>query len=207
VIPWTSDPLHDDGQEQDNDIQPPRLQPDDGSLITRIRAGDEDAFVLLVDRYMLPLYRFAYVRTRDQALSEDVVQDVFAHLWNRRTQIDIHGNVQSYLFRAVRNRALNALRHERSHDRIASVLKADTTEYAATRNEGEAAVEYAELLQIARRALEELSPRTQQIFLLRREQQMSYADIADILGLSILSVRNQVSRATRAIFLALKKSV
>jgi RNA polymerase sigma-70 factor (ECF subfamily) len=180
----------------------------DAELMARIRVGDEQAFCALVDLYTVPLYRFAYLRVKDQHLAEDIVQDVLVRLWYRREDVTVHGSVRGYLFRAVRNRALNVLRHERSQHRVELRIGQAVTEDERTIvNEGERIVETEDVVQIARQTIATLPTRTRQIFMLHREQAMSYADIAQVLGIGIPSVRNQMSRAMQAIFLALKKKM
>jgi len=175
-------------------------------LLMRVRGGDEGAFNTLVNVYAVALYRFAYVRTRDRTMAEDVVQDVFAYLWERREEIEIQTRLRSYLYRAVANRAMMILRHTRSQERVEQIVYADLElEQRSVVNDGAAAIDVEEMDHMVREALAKLPPRTREIFMLNREQGISYAEIAEILDIGLPTIRNQVSRATQAILFALQR--
>ena len=67
----------------------------------------------MFDRYYAPLCRFAEFWLRDRASAEEVVLDVYTHVWQHAAELRITVSVRAYLFRAVRNRALNRLRDDR----------------------------------------------------------------------------------------------
>lgn len=173
-------------------------------LIRDVQCGDEHAFTILVRSYLVSLYRFAYTITRDAQLADDVAQDVFVQLWERRIQLDIRGSVKSYLFQSTRNRALNALRHERSQHRIEDLLHLEQVHLSlgATADEELDREEMAEIIQ---HTLSALPPRTREIFLLSREHGMTYPDIAETLGIGIPTIHNQMSRATKSILAAVQR--
>ncbi len=175
----------------------------DRDLLARMHSGDEYAFNTLVRLYAEPLYRLAYVRAHDTQIAEDVVQDVFATVWDKRAQLDVHGNVQGYLVRAVRNRVFDVLRHRRSQERVEDLARLELAGINVV-NDGELAIDAEELASVVAEALTTLSPRTREIFMLRRERGMSYDDIADALNVGVPTVRNQVSRATQVLLLALR---
>ncbi|MFI5312065.1 MAG: sigma-70 family RNA polymerase sigma factor, partial [Gemmatimonadales bacterium] len=86
---------------------------DDRALLDRIRRGDQGAFDTLFRQFYGPLVGLAESLLRRRAEAEEVVQDVMLELWRRREALVIDESWRAYLFRAVRNRALNELRHER----------------------------------------------------------------------------------------------
>lgn len=177
----------------------------DPNILDRIRDGDESAFNTLVNVYAVQLFRFAYVRTQDHALAEDAVQDVFAYLWERREKVDVHGNLRGYLYRSVANRVLMIFRHTRSQERVEQIAYAERQINASImQNEGAAAIERDELNALMQKTLSTLPPRTREIFMLSREQGMSYAEIAAILNVGIPTIRNQVSRATQTLLAAFR---
>ena len=77
------------------------------------RGGETAAFRELFDRYYAPLCRFAAYWLRDRTSAEEIVLDTFTHIWQHAAELHILTSVRAYLFRAVRNRALNRLRDER----------------------------------------------------------------------------------------------
>ncbi len=178
----------------------------DIELLSRIRSGDDNAFNELVNAYAERLYRFAYMRSRDSGLAEDAVQDVFVYVWKNRESLIIRDTLKSYLYRSVANRTLSILRHYRSQQRIEQMVVGDDIKlrYDGATNEGESRLQIEELQKLTRDVLMELPPRTREIFLLSKEQGLSYAEIASILNIGIPTIRNQVSRATQALLMALQ---
>ena len=77
------------------------------------RGGEITAFRELFDRHYAPLCRFAEFWLRDRTSAEEVVLDVYTYLWQHAAELQITVSVRAYLFRAVRNRALNRLRDDR----------------------------------------------------------------------------------------------
>src|SRR6266498_3572076 len=78
--------------------------------LERMRTGDEPAFEALFRAYVEPLCSFAYSYVQSESVAEEIVQDLFARLWERRALLETPRNVQAYLYGATRNRALNYLR-------------------------------------------------------------------------------------------------
>lgn len=85
-----------------------------GFFVERVRGEDAEearaAFDLLYETHFVPLWRLARQLTRSDATAKDVAQDVFVSLWTNRQKWHVDGSVRAYLYRAVRNRALNAIR-------------------------------------------------------------------------------------------------
>jgi len=136
-------------------------------------------------------YVLRYVGSAEAA--EDLVQDLFLHLWDTRGPRDAVRLTRPYLYVAARNRALKYLRHRRVAsawiDRIeaADAPVADTPEDICLQRELNDAVH---------RALADLPARARSIFLLRRRDQLSYQEIAARVGVSLGTVKSQMWRAT-----------
>jgi RNA polymerase sigma-70 factor (family 1) len=136
-------------------------------------------------------YVLRYVGSAEAA--EDLVQDLFLHLWDTRGPRDTVRLSRPYLYVAARNRALKYLRHRRVAsawiDRLGAeeAPVADTPEDLCLRRELDDAVQ---------RALADLPPRGRRIFLLRRRDQLSYQEIAARVGVSLGTVKSQMWRAT-----------
>src|SRR5436190_13134698 len=90
----------------------PRQSPADRTWIARIRAGDPDALDAVFRSYYAELCAFAYRYTRARAQAEDLVHDVFAQIWAEREHWQVRESLKAYLYAAVRNRAVSALRRE-----------------------------------------------------------------------------------------------
>ena len=87
-------------------------------VFSAIKSGDQRAFERVFRMFYVPLCDYAAMILGEQAEAEDVVQDLFMHIWRSRVEIEVQDSVKSYLFTSVRFRALNVLKHkmvERKH--------------------------------------------------------------------------------------------
>jgi len=95
----------------------------DHELLDRLRLGDASAFDALFRAHYAELVTSAERLVGERTVAEDVAQEVMLELWRRRGSLVVQESVRAYLFRAVRNRALNQLRHERMKQRTAPLLR------------------------------------------------------------------------------------
>lgn len=178
----------------------PRTTPDDDALFARLRAGDEAAFDAVFRTWYTALVRFAERLIGDRALAEDVAQDVLLALWRRRESHVAEVSVQAWLFRAVRNRALNVIRHEgvvaRSATRVATTF-ADPGRNADADTDADVALAEAELQVAIEAAVAALPPRCREVFLLSRRHGMRQVEIAARLGIGVKAVEANITRALR----------
>jgi len=138
-------------------------------------------------------YVLRFVGSADAA--QDVVQDLFLHLWDTRGPRDAVRLTQGYLYVAARNRALKYLRHRRVAE--AWIDRAAREEGpSATGGSPEDRYLQGELDHAVQHAIAGLPDRCREIFLLRRRQQYSYQEIAASLHLSLGTVKSQMWRAT-----------
>jgi RNA polymerase sigma-70 factor, ECF subfamily len=163
--------------------------------LERLRTGDERVFEGMFRAFAAPLcdFAFSYVRSRETA--EEIVQDLFCSIWEQRFTIDMPHGVRPWLFTAVRNRSLNALRntrvelsmHERAgrHARATPAPPLPDAELTAT-----------ELAEAAARVVAAMPVRCREAFTLIRQQHMTYAEAARVLGISAKTVEIHMTRAT-----------
>lgn len=174
---------------------------DERATVAAIRAGDANAFDALVVAHYESLLRlaFSYLGTRESA--EEAVQDVFLAIWERRGEWSPHGALRPYLFSATRNRAFTQLRHRRVEHRLADAAASgrDVLPFAPARQSADEAQRGAELDAAIRAAIDRLAPRTREAFVLSRQQHMSHAEIAHVMGTSIKTVQEQIGRALKVL--------
>lgn len=174
-------------------VASPRLE---RSLVDRIRLGDSAAFDALFRSFYgeMCTFAFRYLRSREDA--EDVVQDVFAAIWQRRSAWNVEGDVRAYLFGAVRNRALRRSEQLTRHEKRTNMLRFD----AALERSGppvDRHLEDEEVEANVRAAIAALPDRSREIVVLRWQHQMKYSEIAKTMGISVKGVENQLARATK----------
>ena len=161
--------------------------------VDRIRAGDVDAFEALYRKYWQPLYAFAFRYVRSKEDAEEVVQDVFFRIWRGRADWVPAGAVRNYVYCAVRNAARDRLERAAVARCWAHVGLGATAAAAAIQSELEA----AELVAAVQRALDELPPKRSAVCKLRLIDELSYAQIADRLGIREKTVETQLARGLK----------
>ena len=170
---------------------------DDRSLLERLRNDDTSAFDEIFRTWYAPLVRMADGIVRSRAVAEELVQDVLFELWRRRDRLAADGSAQAYLFQATRNRALNHLRHGRVTERTAPMV-ADEAKPSRPPSTDAAVVE-SELSAALQAAVETLPPRCRQVFELSRVHGLKYAEIAEMLGVTVKAVEAQMGKAMRTL--------
>ncbi len=139
------------------------------------------------------LHTYAFSILRDDAAAEEVVQQIFYKLWEKREQIQIQHSLTSYLYRAVYNESLNCLRHAKVRaTHRAATLRGNTDE--ATTGDPAAIKELQRKIEIA---MNELPEQCRTIFQLSRFEDLKYKSIAAQLGISVKTVENQMGKALR----------
>lgn len=169
-------------------------------VVARIRAGDERAFESLFRAYYPALCDFAVRYVREDALAEEIVQDLFADLWARRREWQVRDSVRAYVFTAVRNRALNLRKRQLvESDWEHEETSIGSRELQQTPEPADAAAERADLRAQLDAALDALPERCRLVMHLRWREQMPYAEIAAVMGISVKGVENQLARGLSAI--------
>lgn len=142
---------------------------------------------------------FATHYTGDAHVAEEIVQQVFLRLWEKRETITITGPVKAYLFSAIRNTAISQWRKDvvRSEKETGYGKISETTTGA-----GE---EVKELERLYRQALDRLPERCREVFVLSRQQNMKYAEIAEAMNISVKTVENQMGKALKILHQELKE--
>jgi RNA polymerase sigma-70 factor (ECF subfamily) len=157
----------------------------------RIRAGDAAAFDRVVDTYFDTLVRFAvtFLHARDTA--EDVVQTVFVRIWAGHETWRPTVGIRAYLFRAVRNQSFTELTRTRAESRTQSIVER-AGDIPPTADD---ILERDERMIALRAALAGLAERRRTALRLRFEEELSYADVGTVLGVSEKAAQELVSRA------------
>ena len=178
----------------------------DRILLQHVANGDKAAFRQLFDLYKLRLYSFVLQMTHSKVDAEEIVQDVFAKLWEIRTdlvQVDYPGK---YIYTIARNKTLNHLA-KLARDR--QLLQQVWLNMSQADNSTEAILQAQESQRLIGEAINRLSLQRQTIFRLSREQGLTHEEIAVHLGLSKSRVKNILVEILKHIkdYLALSATV
>jgi RNA polymerase sigma-70 factor (ECF subfamily) len=158
-----------------------------------MRTGDATAFDALFRAHYAGAVRVAERVLRDRATAEDIAQEVFLELWRRRESLTDDLAPGPYTMQAARNRALNHLRHLAVRRRTAEILP-HVHEPAPPADHDVAA---RDLQAAITTAMDALPPRAREVFELSRDRGLRYAEIADLLGITVKAVEGNMARALR----------
>lgn len=167
----------------------------EASLVPRIRAGDEVAFAELYRGHAAGLLGYAYRLCGSRATAQDVVAELFTHLWERRVSWVPRSSVRAYLYTAIRHRVMNALRTERRADTRAAQVVAEVTMTVTAEPEESRDPR----LDAVWRVIDAFPPLRRQVMYLRWARGLTPEEIATVLGLNRNAVDKHLSRALRAI--------
>ena len=130
----------------------------------------------------------------DHKMAQDVVQDVFTKLWDKRDSLSIDSNEKSYLFQAVKNRSLEVLRKQKIDQKVSTIDYKDL--YVDGNEIDEQARKYM-LKEFLYNSIRQLPPKCQDIFVMNKVNGLTYNEIALDLDISVKTVENQIGKAYR----------
>lgn len=175
---------------------------DEHTLITNLIGGSYNAFEDIYNLYVKRLYSFVYSYLHSRQATEDVVQDIFIKLWQNRQMIRQTSSLKALLFTTGRNIIISAYRKKVNmpafEDYMAYANSVDAT------NGSTYGLEYEEFYEQVTHAMSRLPMRQQQIIKMSRLDRLRNKEIAERLGLSEQTVKNQLSLGLKAIKAALK---
>lgn len=154
----------------------------------------EKAFEEAFKTHFKKLYAYAFTIVKEEMAAEEMVQQVFFKIWEKKGQVEIRTSVTAYLYRSVYHESLNYLKHQK--------VKAAYQSHAAreSKNQSDNAsskLQLSELEQKLNIALNELPEQCRVIFQMSRFEELKYQEIADRLGLSVKTIENQMGKALR----------
>jgi RNA polymerase sigma-70 factor (ECF subfamily) len=176
-------------------------------LFERLKNSDEAAFRVIYNNYSSKLYYFVFEFIPLKDVAENIVQDTFVTLWNRRKELKDNTNLASYLFTGAKNNALYRLRDKKYRQKLFSDaidvselnLNVDALATADT-----SAFAFQEIEQIIQRTLSSLPPQCRKVFELSRFREMKNKEIAEELNISVRTVEGHISKGIKAFKIALK---
>ena len=161
----------------------------DQVLGARLRASDHAAFKVLFYRYYEPLCRFVARRIPAQEGAQDIVQDIFARLWQNRTRIDTGQPLKAYLFRIANNMLIDQYR--KREVRLAYAAQHDGAIPTV------APVEHFDVEEQVMEAIRQLPDAVRQTFILSRFEGLTYQEIAALLDVSVKTVESRMTKALK----------
>ncbi len=137
------------------------------------------------------LCEHAFIFIRDNQTADDIVQEFFIKFWEKRDKLTIKGSFQSYARQAVRNSCINYINHDSFVERVFTQYR--QTQEAETHSEDESLIE--DTHKRLRKALLKLPKKCRKIFIMSNVAGLKYAEIAQVLNISINTVKTQIGIA------------
>lgn len=164
-------------------------------IFTRMIEGDKEAFRFFFEKYYDDLCNLVNFYLHDQAVTEEIVQDIYVYFWEKRQFIQIDTSVKSYLLKASKNKSLNYLRDERIRLNIQDILsKTNMDDFDEISDK---TLDAGYLNELINQAVNCLPLKCREIFVLAKKRELSYKEIADHLGISVKTVDNQMGKALK----------
>ncbi|MEM6644268.1 MAG: RNA polymerase sigma-70 factor [Bacteroidota bacterium] len=169
-------------------------QDQDLLLFERVKENDLGSYEILFKKYYKELHHFAFTYVRVSAIAEEMAQEVYLYLWEKRAQIVIQTTLRTYLYAAVKNKCLNYIKHELPKQQA----MADVSEVMLSVENGQKDEGENERIKVyIQKAIDALPKKCRRIFILSRNAGMTYEEIAEELGLSKKTVENQMGIALK----------
>lgn len=168
----------------------------DLDLFGLFKKGNQLAFLEIYDRYKVILQNHAYRKLGDMDEVEDILQELFIYLWEKRDTIHFSTSVRSYLYTAIRNRIINHFyRKHRESEYLNSLHEfVERGEFIT-----DLAIREKEFAAIIQKEIDALPPRMREVFMLHRNHELTYKQIAEQLGTSEQTVATQVKNSLKVL--------
>ena len=173
----------------------------DVQLMLGVKAGDDESFELLLQRYRMPLIHFLYRMVRDASAAEDLAQEVFLRVYRARKKYAPSAKFTTWLFRIATNLALNALRDGRYRQMEVSLDETREEDEQPVVNVTDAKPSAVERMmqqdraEVIRRAIAALPEKQRVAVLLHKYHELDYDEIARILECSESALKSLLFRA------------
>lgn len=169
---------------------------DEQQLLYLLHKGDRDAFTQIYNRYSKKLFLKIYHLVKLQDAAEEILQDIFVLIWEKRESIVIHQSFNAYLHRIAANKATDFFR-KLQRDRVAFERIKEISSASYSHVEEKLFTE--ETSNIFRQAIEALPPQRQQVFRLCKMEGKSYGEVSHLLGISTSTINDHIVKATRSL--------
>lgn len=170
-------------------------QPEEKVLFEKIKKSDVKAFETLFHFYYGYLCLYAQKIIKNEAASEEIVQEFFVKLWEKREQLTIETSVKNYIFRSVKNLCLNFIQHNKTKENYVRLIISES-ENSTSFEENFPEIDLVGKIE---ESIQMLPEKRREIFRLSREEGLKYREIAKKLNISVKTVETQMSLAIKSL--------
>lgn len=163
-------------------------------LLEKINKGDVKAFEVIFKKYYQMLCNFSCKYLHDMDKAEEIVQDLFCNLWDKKGELNIHSSLKSYLFRSAFNNSINYLKHRGIEGKYEKYIKESSQDFSFDPSDEIKALEMNEIIE---GTLNSLPERIRIVFQLNRFEGLKYHEIAEKLSLSVKTIEANMTKALK----------
>ncbi|BAV07460.1 RNA polymerase sigma-70 factor, ECF subfamily [Filimonas lacunae] len=164
--------------------------PDEKILLEQLAQGSEPAFAMLLDKYGNNIYSQALVYVKNTQEAQDIVQEVFMKIWEKRADLTAVTHFRSYLFIVARNHIISALRKKLQVSMATDTLELEDVGYVP-----DYTCRHRDLSRMVTAAVQMLPQQQQKAYLLSREQGLSHDEVAARMQVTREAAKKNISRA------------
>ncbi len=168
---------------------------DDVNLIFKISKDDKKAFDLLYEKYWSYIYQYTFSLTKNEKDAEDLVQDLFSDLWQKRKSIEVKTSLKAYLTTAIKYKLLDKIRKNKLFEKYAEDISKSVSVIDKYCPENK--LIGIETIEGLKNIIYLLPEKCSRIFYMNRVQQYSVSEISFELQLSQQTVKNQISKGLK----------
>ncbi len=169
---------------------------DEKELMSRLCNGDQRAFDIIYNSYSSPIYKNILRLVKQSDLAEEVLQNVFMKLWEKRESITVETSLKNYLFRAAHNHLIDLFRRASFDRRLFDQLAQMSTRLYSNTDE---ITDLKDMQTLLREAIEMLPPQRKKIYLLCKIEGKSYEEVSKMLNISTSTISDHIVKATKSI--------
>jgi len=166
------------------------------TILDEFRQGKESAFNTLYSIYFKPIYRKIYVMVKEEAVTDELVQDLFLKIWQKREDINATGSFESYLYKIAQNLVYDYFRKIAKDQRLTNYLLLNATDYYLHSDQ---LLEDKESRKILMQAIDQLSPQRKQVFISCKLEGKSYEETGKEMGISVATVNSHMTQSFKQV--------
>lgn len=165
-------------------------------LLVKLSHGDEQAFNLLYKAYSRPLYYRVLRMVKNPDIADELLQELFIKLWDKRVTLDTEKSFQSYMYTVAQHMVYNHFRKvSNNHLLIQSLMVSSADHYL----DGQELLENKETGKMLQKAIDQLPPQRKQVFRLCKIEGRSYEEAAHIMGISTATVNSHMTKSLQSV--------
>ena len=161
-------------------------------LVGELKKGNEKAFIQLYDTYKDVIYAYSLKLLKSKTNAEEILQDVFMKVWQKRETLDVSRSFKSYLYTIARNKCFDFLEKAANDTKLKeAIFYQSQKSFSPT----DLKLVESDFERIKKEAYDTLPPKRREIFELSRQEGMTYDEIGERLGISTSTVKTQMNKA------------